>query len=199
MYDLHQYLHGACEAGAYRITNFNASGCSAPKSCGDLGAMCQQIWHNDDDIAACVRANSFTPRHTSTMAMSTAEDFTALYKQCCGPLSSPCLGNVDHYSCHWDAEQKKGVHNGPTEAGVCNIKDYADAGPAICETHTHQTKQKCLSHTDSDGNALCQWDPTPPQTTAQPKVATSGCAFALSPQVWKKTQDYHAALSWSSR
>ena len=193
----HQYFNGACEIGSYSfIPSMGTQGCTRPKDCEDLGAMCHQIWDKDDDIAACVRANSFTPKYTSTSAINTVNSDTELYQQCCGALSSSCLGNVDHYSCHWDAAEKKGAHNGPTETGVCNAK-VLGADDSVCLAHTHQTRAKCLAHTDTSGNALCQWDPLQ-KKTAQPKIVTSGCKFALAPQVWEKTQDYRAALAWTS-
>ena len=195
MYDLHQYFHGACEAGAYRITNFNASGCSAPKSCGDVGAMCQQIWHNDDDIAACVRANSFA---ATGGAISAADSLCGLRSTCCGAnqqcqwKDNTCLSSTGEsvpacsqyntketcdskncstdylsYTCIWDADLQKAVHLGPHTDGVCNPKDPDDPNQNTSMCAQAKKEPDCIAH------AYCKWDT---EHDAQPgTLETKGC------------------------
>ena len=141
--------------------------CTQPESCEDIGAMCQQLWSgNDEDIAACVRANTAETDTTQPTLAMNAPDATSdsLYIKCCrhDPDTS-CENNIIGYACTWDPDigkTGKAIHVGADTTGVCNNKNAGESG---CQ---YTSKPACKT------NPKCQWD-TP--ATPQPDIITSGC------------------------
>jgi hypothetical protein len=123
------------------------------------GAQC--TWqHDDDEVAACVRANSIAP--VPSGAVGKATSLSALQTQCCGKTLDPlCSNAIKGYGCFWDGTS--GQHVGPSTSGVCRA------------TNLLSTDSTCISHTSNTAcgaDATCKWIPDDVST---PDVITAGC------------------------
>ena len=188
-----------CEVATYNFSVYASQRdqCTAPQNCADVGVMCQKLYQDDDDRAACVRANSFA---VTGGAVPAANSLCALRSTCCGKnqqcqwKDNTCLSSTGEsvsacsqydkketcdskncstdylsYTCIWDADLQKGVHYGPHTKGVCNPKDPDNTkqDTSMCAKAT--TKDVC------DDYSYCKWDDKEHDDTQSSTLETEGC------------------------
>ena len=127
-----------------------------PKSCNDVGLMCQSAFHKEHEIVKCVMYTSLSKNNPYLNGFSTARD---VKQTCCDASSTPkgCYEQIpiSNSACVWNTATQSATRVGADETGVCSGT-------------SDDVKCALLNSIKCKSNASCKWNPEDYASTKDP-------------------------------